>query len=266
MGNKNVVKGKSLRVALVAVFAVLYFGLSILPGIPVPGVPGMKIQLEAAIASAYGVLLGPYLGASASLLGTVIAWIYPNPSVFGAIFLLNPAFNALITGFIFSGRWRRALALMAATIVGFWLTPLVQPVTEHWYVGLAGTFDKIAAAALIPVIPHSGWSPSTKLKLLKWSIPVFTVAAVIGNIADNSLGLLIFSTPPIYQWLFGFTLEFTRGLILVNPFIYPIIRVGQGLIATMLWIPLMKAMEALRIPLGVEKKSLRRREKGGRSG
>lgn len=252
MVNRYVVKGKSFRVALIVSFAALYFGFSILPGVPIPGIPSMKIELEAAIASAYGVLLGPYMGALASFLGTVIAWLYPSPGVFGAIFLFNPAFNAFITGLMFSGRWRLSLILFAATIVGFWLTPLAQPVTEYWYVGLAGTFDKIVAAALIPIVAFSGWNPSTKLKLLKWSIPVFTVAAFIGNVADNSLGLLIFSVPPVYQGLFGFSLDVTRGFILANPFLYPAVRLIQAFIATALWVPLVKAFEALNIPLGVE--------------
>lgn len=57
------VRRASITVSLVAVFAALYIVLSILPGIPVVGLGELKIELEASIASVFGIVLGPYLGA-----------------------------------------------------------------------------------------------------------------------------------------------------------------------------------------------------------
>lgn len=141
----------SKNVALTAIFAALYYVMSYLPGIPAIGVPGVKIQLEACMASVFGIILGPCLGALAALLGVSVAWALPpgGMSPQGLLFLPSPVINALISGLIYNGRWKTASIMLAVLVAAFWLLPPTQPLEENFIVGVAAMWDKILALLLI---------------------------------------------------------------------------------------------------------------------
>lgn len=239
-----------MKAALVAAFAALYLILSILPGIPAVGFPAIKIELEAALASVMGVILGPYLGGLAALLGTTLAFVFPpGAGIFGLPFIFNPAFNALVTGLIFKGRWKAALAIFAAVVASFFVSPVPNPLAQYWRVGLAATFDKIAALLLIlpaAVLLARRSSVESEAKPLTLSLGLLLLLAFIGNEADNALGVALFAMPPIYSGIYGLNLEAVRGLFLVSPFVYPAIRALQAVAAALIGLPLLKAVRALR--------------------
>ena len=155
---------------------------------------------------------------------------------------------AVTVGLMFRKRFAAAAAVMAALTASFWLTPVVQPVQEHWLVGLAATFDKIAALILIaPLAFMMRRSEDLQSGGVKTSALTFTqllIIAFIGNEADNALGNLVFAFPVVHNGIFGFTLETTRWAFLVSPFAYPIIRSLQALLAAVVGLPLMRALEA----------------------
>ena len=247
---KHLIKRRSGRlIASVASFAALYFTLSILPGIPVIGFPGITIELEASFASLFGVVLGPYAGALAAFVGTLIAFFYGGASPFGLPFILCPAINALVTGLIFKHRFRVAFTLFAVIIASFWLTPLVHPINESWYVGLAATFDKVIALSLILPVARIlsargvGFGKVDE-KPLGVSFTLLLLASFIGNQADSALGSTIFAIPLIYKGIFGLNLAVARWLFTISPFAYPIIRLLQALIAASVGLPLIRALRA----------------------
>ena len=241
---------KSRTVAFVAVFAALYSVLSLLPDIPCIGIPEVTIDLGAAFASICGAVLGPYAGGLAALIGTLIAYAWGGGGLAGLPFILCPAMNAITVGLMFKKKFVAAAAVMAALVASFWFTPVVQPVSKHWVVGLAATFDKMIALALIAptawMMKRSG-ALSRERSKVKASALTFTqllVAAFVGNEADNALGNAVFALPIVFNGVFGFTLEATRGLFLISPFVYPAIRLIQALLAAVVGLPLMKALEA----------------------
>ncbi|MEM2702840.1 MAG: ECF transporter S component, partial [Candidatus Bathyarchaeia archaeon] len=120
----------SKKIAFTAAFAALYYIMSYLPGIPAIGVPGIKIQMEACMASVFGLILGPYLGALAVFLGVFVAWALPpgSASPQSLIFLPSPVINALIVGLLYSGQWKAASTILSALIAAFWFLPPVQPI------------------------------------------------------------------------------------------------------------------------------------------
>lgn len=144
----------SRKIALTSVFAALYYLMSFLPGVPAIGVPGVKIQIEACMASIYGLILGPYLGALAALVGVFTAWALPpgGMSLKGLVFLPSPVINALTVGLICGGRWMAAFLLLGLLNIAFWLLPPAQPIQENFIVGVAAMWDKILALFLIPCI------------------------------------------------------------------------------------------------------------------
>lgn len=246
------VRRPSITVTLVAVFAALYVVLSILPSFPVLGLPEMEIHLEASIASVFGMLLGPYLGALAAFIGTIAAFFYGGASPFDLPFIFNPAFNALIVGLIFRNKWKSAFALFAVVIAAFWLTPVSNPINENQLMIMAATFDKIVALLLIVPVAMMLKTGGLKLekaepKLLGISFTVVFLASFVGNQADSALGVLLFAVPPVYEGIFQLNLEITRSLYVISPLVYPALRILQAFIAMWIGLPLIKALKTLKV-------------------
>jgi len=65
----------------------------------------------------------------------------------------------------------------------------------------------------------------------------------VGNQADNMWGTLIFSTPLVYQGIFGLELDGTRFLLMVSPLLYPAVRIVQAIIGMIIAVPLMHALK-----------------------
>lgn len=188
----------SKQLALISVFAGFYYLFSFLPGIPAPGISAVTIQLSATMATIFGFILGPYLGASTAFIGGLVSWALPPGSraVTDLIFIPSPILNALVSGFLFKRQWKPAAACLGALIVAFWLTPPVQPIAEYWYVGIAVTFDKIIAFALIGLIVFldrkiQRTKPIENQPIQKMSKPIlsftiFTLSSIL-LLVNNSL-------------------------------------------------------------------------------
>lgn len=231
----------SRNIALVAIFASLYYVLSLIsPFVPAVGLPDLKIQLEALVASVFGFVLGPYLGGLAALLGAFVSWVLPPGSVspFGAPFLLAPPINAMAVGFIFYKKWKWAFAMFSLLITAFLFLPPSQPFADYYYVSIAVIWDKIIALMLIiPSVWFSQHFSKTK------HLPIlFFLLTFIGNQADNMWGADVFAVPIVYESIFGLNVNAVRFLFTVSPFIYPAIRFVQAILATIIAVPLMRAL------------------------
>jgi hypothetical protein len=230
--------------AFVIVFAALYYVLSIVtPYVPAIGVPEVKIHLEAFLASVFGILLGAELGALTAFVGVLVAWVLPpgsaNPA--GLPFLLSPPLNAFTVGLIYSKRWKEAAGVLAFLIGVFWFTLPCTPLSQYAYIGLAVTWDKIIALALIAPTFLLLRKSSAKTLL----VPFFLLA-FIGNQADNMWGSLAFAFPVVYSGIFGISnIDIVRDAFLVSPFIYPAIRIIQAFLAAVVAVPLVRALKSL---------------------
>jgi len=229
------------NVALMAVFAALYYVLSLItPYVPAIGVPEIKISLEALIATIFGLILGPYLGALTAFLGAFVAWTLPPGSMspYGMPFLLSPPINALVTGLIYYKKWKAGFAVFGLLIIAFLFTPPVQPLSENFYVGVAVLWDKVIALLLIlPCVKFAKQLSTPK------NLPfLYFLLAFIGNQADNMWGSLAFAIPVVYEGIFGFPLDAVRIAFVISPFVYPAIRIVQAVIATIIAVPLMRAL------------------------
>jgi predicted membrane protein len=227
------------QVALLAIFAALFFVLSfITPYIPALGVPEIKISLEALIATVFGLILGPYLGAAAALLGALISWTFTGMVPYNLPFLLSPPLNALVSGLIFYRKWKWGFAVFGVLIIAFLFTPPVTPLTDYWFVALAVLFDKVIALLLIlPLVIFSKQFAAAK------AAAFFFILAFVGNQVDNMWGSFVFATPMVYSGVFGMDVAAVRGLFLLSPFVYPAIRLIQAFIVTLIMVPLMQTLK-----------------------
>jgi len=246
-------KLSSRNIALVAIFASLYYVLSLIsPYVPAVGLPDLKIKLEALMASVFGFVLGPYLGTLAAFLGASVTWVLPPESMnpLSAPFLLSPPLNALVVGLVFYRKWKWAFAVFGLLIAAFLFLPPSQPLADYYYVSIAVIWDKVIALALIipSVLFSHKLSNSSRLPIL------FFFLSFIGNQADNMWGADVFAVPFVYEVLYGPALspllEFfptyldaVRFLFTVSPFIYPAIRFIQAILATIIAVPLMRSLK-----------------------
>ena len=251
---------KARDVALVAVFAALYVALSLLPGLPTPGDPTgqIKIEIEASIAPLYGIILGPYMGFLAALIGTIIAWLLPPGSgnIFGVPALFCPAVDALAVGLMLRGRWGVAMALLAVFIGLYWVSPICLPIGTYWYVGLAGSFDKIIALLLIPPsalalrgLGEASSNPDSAPDLVARTGLLYALS-FIGNEVDSALGCMAYA---FFLVGMGTPVDAVRVYYVAAPLVYFLVRVIQALIATAVGVPVLRALKrrGMSIPLAV---------------
>jgi hypothetical protein len=228
-----------------AVFAGLYYVLSlILPSLYAIGVPNLQISLEALIASIFGLVLGPYLGMLAALVGVGVTWILPpsSSSPYGVPFLLSPPLNALVVGLVYYRKWKWAFVLFSLLIAAFLFLPPSQPITDNYLVPIAVLWDKVIALLLIiPCVKMT-----QRLSTRKYLPILFFFICFAGNQVDNMWGTDVFAIPAVYTF-FGFpTVDAVRITFLSSPFYYPAIRFVQATIGTVIAVPLMKSLKNTR--------------------
>jgi len=228
------------QIALIAIFAALYYILSLIsPKIPI-SISGISISLEALIATIFGLVLGPYLGAATAFLGAFVAWTLPpsGMSIYGLPFLLSPPINALITGLIYYKKWKWGFLAFSGLIIAFLFTPPALPLTENFSVAAAVLFDKIIAVLLIlPCVKFA------KQLSVGQGTAFYFILAFIGNQADNMWGSFAFATPMVYGGIFQMPLDAVRVGFLVSPFAYPAIRLIQAFFAMLIAVPLIKTLK-----------------------
>jgi hypothetical protein len=227
------------QIALVAVFAALFYVLSLIAPFQIPTSVGMiEISFAALIASIFGLVLGPYLGAAAAFFGASVTWAITGMSPFSLPFILSPMFNALITGLIFYKKWKWGLLVFGIMTAAFLFTPPVWPLTENWYIAVAVLFDKVIALALI--VPVALFS---KKLSVAYGVTFFFLLAFIGNQADNMWGSFAFSLPVVYNGIYGMPIEAVRVAFLASPFLYPAVRLIQAFFAMIIAVPLLQALK-----------------------
>lgn len=238
-------KGMNLRlttrqIALMAVFAALFYVLSLIAPIriPVPTIGTMEISFAALIATVFGIVLGPYLGAAAALLGSSVSWALTGMSPFGLPFVLAPVLNALVSGFIFYKKWKWGFLVFAAMVIVFLFTPPVTPLTENWYIALAVLFDKVITLALIAPIALLARRMS-----VGHAAAFFFLLGFVGNQADNMWGSMAFALPGVYDNIFFMDIAGVRLAFLASPFLYPAVRLVEAVIVMIIAVPLMQALK-----------------------
>jgi hypothetical protein len=231
------------NVALVAIFAALYYVLSLFTfNISAPGVSQVQISLFALVASVFGLVLGPYLGTVAAFLGVFVAWTLPPSGMtpYGFPFLLSPPLNAFVTGSIFYKKWKVAFLAFAVLVAAFLFTPPVQPLAENLIIVVAVLADKIFALLLIvPLVRFKDQFASSE----KGMYAFYLILGFIGNQADNMWGTLAFSVPTVYNGIFGLPLEAVRAAFLISPFFYPVLRLIQASAVMFIAVALMRTLK-----------------------
>jgi len=232
---------KSRDLALASIFAALYVVASTIPGIRLPMLPKISIQVEALLATLFGVILGPYLGFVSTLLGVFLAWLLPpgTPKITGLVFMFAPPSNALVSGLLYKGRNKDAAAILLAGLVVMSLSPIFSPLTLHWLVYILAVYDKVVAVAAAITYGYIK-------KKFRRSLASYVVLGFVGIEADNITGNAVFSLPFIYGGVFGLPESIIRGIYVAEAVTVPLLRVVQSLLAGILVYSVLKLVKTVR--------------------
>lgn len=179
-------------IALIAVFAALIAIITRLPGIPISlGLRTGKIEFSVPLYPLAGLLLGPWVGALAVIVGNFVAWIIPSSTIMGLLLIPAGAFAALATGFLTRpgnwSNWKLAAVLLTVLDALWYATPVgweapFYPIPLHF-----------TALALILVFRDriTEFISSSSRRMLTLGVGL---ASFIGVMADHMWGGLMFIT------------------------------------------------------------------------
>jgi hypothetical protein len=118
----------ALNIALMAIFAALSWIVSeFVPGIPIIGASGSRISFDVALAPIYGIIIGPYFGFLAALIGGLVA----AGSVFTILTSFCTGISAFVAGMLVTRRtgvgkalqgWIFSATAISLLIIGWYST------------------------------------------------------------------------------------------------------------------------------------------------
>lgn len=239
-------KGKRLNLrliskdlALVSCFAPLCTILSFWSLFPIIGAVGKSISLAAVVAPVIGIILGPWLGAVAVTLGGTIGASVAQIGPFGPLSFLPWTAAALSSGLLYNCRWRILTVLYSILFLAFAFYPIVGPAWLHPYllwlqvVGLAVLASPLQLRAVKSV------RKQTSIQGIIIGVGVISFLATLFGHVVGSIMFEIMYWPTIIENLHSW-----RSLWQFLTFMYPIERTIITVVATLLGVPLIKALEA----------------------
>ena len=196
-------------VAFVGVFAALsVVVIRVIPGFPIIGLSESQIKFDAAIATIYGLILGPYLGSLAAFIGGIVL----ANSWFSVLTSFAPAVSALVAGLLtqksytstsrrFPG-WAAAAIILGLLILGWYATWVGQNALLYPLLHLSALLtilvfrDHIAKAFKNSEETRKGWSFKPNYILL--GIVVIVLAYILPKPYLSEIEALSYLSLPLY--------------------------------------------------------------------
>jgi len=239
------------EIAFTAIFAALSVVIILfIPGIPIVGMAGARITLDAAIAPVYGLIIGPYLGAIAAFLGGIIVAGYKGWHLFSVLTSFCPAVSALVAGTLISRRrgpirnWVVSALVLIVLIAGWYGTGVGRR---------APLYPVLHIAGLLLVLRLRGWASDLYQSGVGWRLTLAVAASsYAGIIADHMLGNLIFITgigwfiplKVVGGWLKGLGLPSGSALCMYMLPVSTVERLAMTAVATIFGVALITALRA----------------------
>jgi hypothetical protein len=209
-------------IALIAVFAAFHTVLSSLPYTIAIGVSGGSITLGVISAPLVGIILGPFSGGLAVLIGSIIGiFINPAGAIFGALSFLPATIGAFSAGFTITKRGYISAAMILAALLLFFSHPFGREAMIYPFMHIIAVIIALLFSTRLAV-----WSTEmSNLKKLGLGIPI---AAFVGTLTDHIFG------SSLAIWTFDLPAAVWNSII----FIYPIERIVAIIITSAIALPL----------------------------
>jgi hypothetical protein len=183
---------RSKVIALMAVLAGLYAVGSSLPGFPMLGVPGSKIDLVRALEIGYGLILGPVNGSITAFLGALVGKTLTGGGV-GLYFTPLAPITAYVSANLGVKKgWKRSAAVLSILILAWYISPLGRRAYLAPILHLSGLIILILLGDHIYSLLHSEDRPRLYLGVLLTGYP----STLAGHIAGNIIYLNLFKPAP----------------------------------------------------------------------
>lgn len=182
-------------IAMTAIFAALSWIVSeFIPGIPIIGASGSRISFDVALAPIYGIIIGPYLGLLAALIGGLVA----AGSLFTILTSFCTGISAFVAGMLVTRRtsnrrvtrgWMFSAIVLALLIIGWYSTEVGRQAVFYPTPHLLG---------LLIVMAGRGWignkiEEETKEKTLS-PVKGLNSQHIIGGVISIVLGTTCYFT------------------------------------------------------------------------
>ncbi len=233
------------NLALVCCFAPLCTILSFWSLFPIIGAVGKSISVTAVVAPLIGIILGPWLGAVAVTLGGLVGVSVAQIGPFGPFSFLPWTAAALASGLLYSRRWRILTVLYLILLFAFTFYPMVGPAWLHPYlvwlqlVGLAVLLSPLQLKAV------KSMRKQTSVQETMLGVGVFSfIATLFGHVVGSMMFEIVY-----WPTLIG-ELDSWRSLWQFLTFMYPIERTIIVVMATLVGVPLIKALRAYGFRVG----------------
>jgi len=178
---------KTLRIGLIATFAAFHVALYFLSF-------GLWRNWAIYLEPIEGIILGPWAGFSAALIGSVIARMI-KPIDFWMFGIIAEPLGVLACGFLAKGRWKPVLAIYAIMLAAYFIHPFGR------WLPLWTILDILLAFILIyPVAKITGNMLEENLKHLPLSL---VLVSFIGTVTDALTRVFLLIPAGLYM-LFGF--------------------------------------------------------------
>ena len=230
---------KSQFFALVAIFAsinVVSDSFMSLPEFP----SGVWYSWNFLVEALTGIVLGPFAGFTAALIGVMIGHYIYFIDVYEFLFTIGAPIGAMFSAFLFRGRWKPVLLYYTALFVAYFVTPIA------WQLPIWGMWDTyLAYAALIAtifMIRKGLWGYGSK-----WLPFVLAVSAFIGLEADVLFRIFVFVPCQTCQLFYGFDIETLQLIWTVGAVGTPVKAVLSTILTAVVGHPLVKTLKKLNL-------------------
>lgn len=236
------------RLALVISFAALYAVLSMVSLFPIIGAVGTFITLASVMAPLTGMMLGPYAGAVSVSIGGFIGWSVTQAGAFSFLSFIPGACTAFASGLLIAGKRFQSAVIYLALFFLLAFYPTVGPVWLYplylWF-QLAGL---ILLASPLTRVAANFTRDNNNLAGLGLGVGLLSlVSTLLGQMAGNLMFELT-RWPSIYPQI-----EFWRtAQWQLLTFVYPVERLIITVFATVIGVPVIKAIWASGFKIGGE--------------
>jgi hypothetical protein len=226
-------------VALLTSFTALYVALYALPVFPIIGLPSAAIPAAAIMAPVTGMLIGPFLGALSTILGGLISLFIGR---FSIVSIFAASIASLYSGLLYTGKKKACIYLYILLLIAFGAYPYIGP---FWLYPQLTWFQVIVLLILLSPLSSRAVERIRALTGYKRDFPYLFTVFLISTMAGQITGSLAFEI--IFWPAFIGKIEAWRGIWSAVTWIYPIERIIISLLATIIGIPLFKALKSAKL-------------------
>jgi predicted membrane protein len=220
------------EVSLIVCFTALYVVFGFISISPIIGMPGKGITMDAILAPIIGIILGPYLGGSSTLLGGVIGFFLGS---FSLPSFASGIFTALCAGILYAGRRSVCAVIYLSLLLIFGFYPFFGPV---WLYPQVMWFQIATFALLISPLSSTAVkniSSNDNSKLLYTFLVISLISTLAGQIAGSLTFEILFPDQ-----------SFLKATWIATTFIYPVERVIIAISAAFIGASVHKVLSATK--------------------